>query len=117
MTSKKIIEQQLSEKIPSILYHYTTSAGLMGIIESGNIWTTKTQYLNDKLELRVTFEYICQEIKQQKMGIERTKTDEELNNMVEALECIPDVNVSVASFTKNGDLLSQWRGYCNIGSG
>ena len=117
MTNKTIIEQILSEKIPSFLYHYTTSAGLKGIIKSGNIWTTKTQYLNDKLELKLTFDYICEEIKQQKKGIERTRTDEELNNMVESLECIQDVNISVASFTKNGDLLSQWRGYCNIGSG
>jgi hypothetical protein len=33
------------------LYHYTTAQGLLRIVESGQIWATNAQYLNDRSEL------------------------------------------------------------------
>jgi hypothetical protein len=41
----------LSEEIPEI-YHYTTIAGLTGIIESQTLWATNYAYLNDAEEIR-----------------------------------------------------------------
>jgi hypothetical protein len=37
--------------IPKMLYHYTSSVGLLGIFKSKKIWTTKIHYLNDSSEL------------------------------------------------------------------
>jgi hypothetical protein len=115
--SKSIISEILNTKVPGLLFHYTSSLGLMGIIKSNKIWTTKIHYLNDKSELQLAFEYIRNEIESQNKGIDKTRTDEELNNMIEALNSIGVINVSVASFTEFGDQLSQWRGYCEIGQG
>jgi hypothetical protein len=117
MPSKSIISKILSTKIPDTLFHYTSSTGLMGIMKTNKVWTTKIHYLNDKSEIQLALEYIYNEIESQKQGIGKVRTEEELDNMVESLNSIATVNVSVASFTEVGDQLSQWRGYSEIGDG
>jgi hypothetical protein len=103
--------------IPETLYHYTSSAGLMGIIENNNIWATKTTYLNDSSELKLALDYFREEIAIQKEESVKRKYIFGYEDMLEALEGIEDVNVSVVSFSANGDQLSQWRGYSKIGDG
>lgn len=115
--SKSVVSETLNTRVPAALFHYTSSAGLIGIIKSNKIWTTKIHYLNDKSEVQLAFKYIRQEIESQKNGQGKTRTDEELNNMIEILNTIEVINISVASFTEVGDQLSQWRGYCEVGNG
>jgi hypothetical protein len=119
MENKSMLSQIIQTKLPETLYHYTSANGLMGIIESKKIWTTKIQYLNDKSELELALDLIRDEINQQLKGSagKKVRTDEELNEMLGALEGINTLNVAVASFTENGDQLSQWRGYSEIGKG
>ena len=40
---------ELFKKIPTpkILYHYTSSTGLLGILTSKSVWGTHVNYLND----------------------------------------------------------------------
>lgn len=40
--------------VPKLLYHYTNTAGLAGILASNSIWATDAQYLNDTREVRFT---------------------------------------------------------------
>lgn len=117
MTNRSLISQMLSIDIPETLFHYTSSAGLIGILSSQKIWTTKILYLNDNSELNLAFEYIRHEIDQQRKRIGKTRTDEELDKMIQALDSVKRINISVTSFTEIGDQLSQWRGYCEIGNG
>ncbi len=117
MSNSSVISNLLKKKTPELLFHYTTSVGLLGIIQTGKIWTTKIHYLNDRAELKLAFGYIREEIARQKLGIGKSRSDEELDKMSLALDDIQVINVSVASFTEVGDQLSQWRGYCDIGSG
>ncbi|HLO30630.1 MAG TPA: DUF2971 domain-containing protein [Anaerolineales bacterium] len=112
-----LISELARVSIPDVLFHYTTSAGMVGILETGNIWTTKIQYTNDHTELRLALNYIRNEIDFQRQGIGKTRTDEELEGMCRALDGVQTVNVGVASFTEIGDQLGQWRGYCEIGDG
>jgi hypothetical protein len=44
---------------PDILYHYTSAAGLCGIIQSVSIWASKIQHLNDSTELLLALK-ICE---------------------------------------------------------
>src|SRR5688572_29928312 len=37
--------------LPEHLYHYTTTAGFLGIIRSERVWATHTSFLNDKSEI------------------------------------------------------------------
>lgn len=117
MSSRSIISEILNTKVPKSLFHYTSSVGLMGIIQSNKIWTTKIHYLNDKSEIQLAFKHIRNEIDSQKNGEGKTRSDEELDTMMEILDSVEGINVSVASFTEMGDQLSQWRGYCEIGDG
>ena len=117
MSIRSIISEILNTKVPKSLFHYTSSVGLMGIIKSNKIWTTKIHYLNDKSEVQLAFKHIRNEIDSQKNGDEKTRSDEELDTMIEILDSVEGINVSVASFTEMGDQLSQWRGYCEIGDG
>lgn len=41
-----------TEKLPPILYHYTSQKGLLGIIKSKEIWATDIFYLNDTMEFK-----------------------------------------------------------------
>jgi hypothetical protein len=115
--SDSVISQILDTKVPNVLYHYTSAAGLLGILESGKIWTTKIQYLNDNSELQLAYDYIRKEIRRQQKGLSQIRTKQELDNMMVALDDSATTNVSLASFTEVGDQLSQWRGYCEIGKG
>lgn len=36
---------------PPVLYHYTNTGGLEGILESGKLWATDYRYLNDASEV------------------------------------------------------------------
>ena len=43
---------QLRTGVPDRLYHYTTAAGLLGIVSSGRLWATDYRFLNDSAELK-----------------------------------------------------------------
>lgn len=112
-STKRIFETPL----PDRLYHYTSSAGLMGILKTSKIWATKIHFLNDKSELNLAFKYIRAEVKRQLKKGRASRSPEELEKMLAILDNIEKINVSVASFTEEGDQLSQWRGYCKVGDG
>ena len=40
------------------LFHYTTQAGLLGIIDSRSLWFTDIFYLNDSTEMEYTFSIV-----------------------------------------------------------
>lgn len=40
----------ITDSPPKIIYHYTDSYGLLGLIESGSIWATHVSRLNDSSE-------------------------------------------------------------------
>jgi hypothetical protein len=73
--------------------------------------------MNDSSELRLGLEYIRNEILAQKINKDRVRSDEDLDDMLAVISSIKSVNVGVASFTENGDQLSQWRGYTKVGDG
>lgn len=33
--------------LPTVLYHYTSQVGLLGILQKKELWATQIQYLND----------------------------------------------------------------------
>jgi hypothetical protein len=104
-----------SEEMPSTpLYHYTSQSGLMGIIESRQLWATNLFYLNDSTE----FQYCLELIKKRINSLHESMINEELENflkktLVNLNNLVnDDIGIYVFSFSENEDLLSQWRGYC-----
>lgn len=116
--SHDILNSVLSEKPPAILYHYTTQKGLLGIVQSKKIWATHHQCLNDTQEYLHAKNLVRQELAERC----RIATPDALSLLEEMRSILDgpgneDVNLYVASFSQEGDSLSQWRAYCGQTSG
>lgn len=112
---------------PQTLYHYTTLAGLLGIIGSGNLRATDVQFLNDAQELRYGRDDLCAELQRYADDLDPPGSDPEADDgRLKARATVArsaseylgqgkltdqGESVYVACFCGNGDLLSQWRGY------
>ena len=100
-----------------VLYHYTSLSGLQGILASKSIWASDIRYLNDAAEMRHAANLITGEITQ-RLGRsqENSKVLRQLRDWL-AHRLVEGHILFAASFTENGNLLSQWRGYCPPGKG
>lgn len=115
---------------PDILYHYTSQAGLQGILASDHIWATDIYALNDWTEFRLLFTGAAMRLladtfsselpddidaDAKKMFIDRVLAERNFPKLLETIKADPPhgerKGVFVCSFTAAGDLLSQWRGY------
>jgi hypothetical protein len=112
------INLQLETSLPPpIIYHYTSQDGLFGILESKSIWASKIQYLNDEQEFNLGLQVAREVIKEQLQSTPDEVKKRLLNQLVGDLGKVEQTNVCVCSFSRWGDLLSQWRGYCPNGPG
>jgi Protein of unknown function (DUF2971) len=114
-----------------LLYHYTNTAGLIGILTSGSLWATDVSFLNDAQEMRYGREKLVDALAaegQRLIDSDAPAYGANYNRgtvMHSAADSIrtdtppdghPPVTVYIACFCEDGDLLSQWRGYAE-GSG
>lgn len=102
-------------KQPDILYHYTTSFGLSGILNSKSIWLSDPRYLNDGLEIKYgvqLFESVLHDA-----ATSFDKSAEPYIAKIKKELYTTEQTHYVASFCETDDLLSQWRGYANSGVG
>lgn len=101
---------------PPTLYHYTSMQGLLGIVESQKLWAADTRYLNDATESVYVFDLLKTHILRrltQTTGSAQTPYLE----LLQAMEKRKVWDVFVASFSEDGDSLSQWRAYSRGGIG
>ena len=103
-------ESLLSERLkhaPGVLWHYTTPAGLIGILKQGALRATGLAFLNDTSEGRYLNELILEQLSEMTSGeglpVFRTVFEEQMREL------------GVVCMCENGDLLSQWRGYSTGG--
>jgi hypothetical protein len=121
----------LHTSVPTMLYHYTTAAGLMGILNSHRLWATNARFLNDPTEIRYALKVVSDTMRENEQPYkEALKAEPTLTvpDIAAALSGrkIPRIEswakdllevfdhqreVYVTSFCEQGDLLSQWRGY------
>ncbi|WP_308465323.1 DUF2971 domain-containing protein [Rathayibacter soli] len=111
-----------------VIYHYTTAAGLQGIIEGGSIWMTDARHLNDSGELvhaaRIMRERITAKIESIRPEVLDESSNEDpagsrvsvlrgIQSYLDRIELGQDYGYSayVTAFCEDGNLLSQWRGY------
>jgi hypothetical protein len=112
------------QKMPDVVYHYTSMETLLKIVDSGAIWATNIQYLNDVLEY-THYLSLIEKLLLQKITRELTASPEP-DPVDEALYNILKNNRAskpfyelpfVASFSHDRDSLPQWRSYCPQGNG
>lgn len=98
-----------------LIYHYTSVAGLKGILsqDSPTMRVTDSRYLNDTNEILRGLERAANEISQ---NLSAKKYEEPIPNTIEFMEkIISSIGNSLfftASFCKEGDKLAQWVSYC-----
>jgi hypothetical protein len=100
-----------------IVYQYTSLRGLRGMIEGGSLWASSAAYFNDLRELTYGFDLFgaaAQDFSQSvgEAGIRRV-----LEKVIESVSGLGPADFFVSCFTRQGDQLSQWRGYADQGRG
>jgi hypothetical protein len=116
-------DEVLGKKTPEVLYHYTSFAGLKGIVEQQHIWATDIRFLNDFREfkhgLEVAKTFIATYPKEKIGGAEGAEALTTLfsNWTLNDAFTGKSAQICVTSFSENEDVLSQWRGYCPNGRG
>lgn len=106
--------------IPSELFHYTNSDGLVGILKSSQFFASEYRHLNDLAEIREGWK-LASEVVEQKLRDLRATIHQRIPRLPERilnnLQVDPDDgilennNVYVASFSVDHDSLPQWRAY------
>lgn len=98
-----------------LLWHYTDAEGLMGILRDEAIRASDCSLLNDANELREGFNVAAELCSRAIDGKETDLGVAELYDLANLLRAgyWATINiVFVASLSRRGNLLSQWRGYC-----
>jgi hypothetical protein len=107
----RLIDEFLGERPTKTLFHYTTARGLIGIFESGNIYASSVYHLNDSKEFHYAIELIVERLHdrlQRENGPWNTMYGQLLEQMPSTVK---GAQAFVASFSEEGDLLSQWMAY------
>lgn len=103
-----------------LLWHYTTPAGLIGIITNREFWLSDSAFLNDSMEMHEAFLVIEGWLERE--GSNKDGTPLAISEILESFRKLSKWvtesshgRVFVGSFSENGDLLAQWRAYCALG--
>ena len=107
----------LSENLK--LYHYTTSSGLKGILDSRSIWCSHIRYFSDPKEWVYGESKVISKV-EKLLSLEKDDNIEKLlNDLIILIKSITAsfYDIYAACFCKNCNLLSQWRSYSNRGGG
>jgi hypothetical protein len=115
MSGVSHVREILHRAPPDRLYHYTTQAGLLGIIGQREIWASHTQYLNDLREFQHGLSILKEELARHKRSDQRHAPLVE--DLEQGLDGIESINVCVCSFSADEDVLSRWRAYGGAASG
>lgn len=124
-------------KVPNILYQYSDVHALMSIQQSGRVWLSDAGYMNDPLEgtwvhrkaVLAASRHLGQsesfhacmkliDFMNSDAGSTSFISTTELNDELGEFYLLSEFGRAyIGSFTGNGDLLSQWRGYGGGGGG
>lgn len=107
------LKQHLARRPNGRIYHYSSRVGLQGILSSKEMWATKIQFMNDADEFKHGLELAEEVLVKRGKGIPSCSNTVAI--LKERLHSIQHTNIFLACFSEEGDLLSQWRGYCPAG--
>jgi Protein of unknown function (DUF2971) len=118
LLSSNLLPEFPVKRLPKLLYHYTDSAGLIGILDTQELWATHADYLNDSREMQYGRDLIVSELDSARNN---APTESAQSCLEQTALCItvgnPDFDHYLVCFCEKGDLLSQWRGYGDRGAG
>jgi hypothetical protein len=92
-----------------LLWHYTGFKGLEGIL-NGDIWASSAIYLNDTQEFRYAVRVAIAVLEEERQA-HHGEFEEAALSVIRFFEGVDGKTSFVASFSEQGDDLSQWRAY------
>jgi hypothetical protein len=102
-----------------VVWHYTSGAGLLGVIESGTLWATQVSCLNDSTEVRYGSKLFRDALVKLRQNMPPDpEVEQMLDQTTSALLEDPSTPSHAPSmyfvtcFSEHEDDLSQWRAYC-----
>ncbi|MGN6603620.1 MAG: DUF2971 domain-containing protein [Ginsengibacter sp.] len=98
----------------SIIYHYCNDDVLKSICENQEIWLSDIYAMNDSSEFEWGRELFITVLKENKKEFDQLFRFFIVSKVMSA---VPDTLPLIGCFSKNGDLLSQWRAYSEDGKG
>lgn len=119
LLNEAFVNPNLNHKIENseIVYHYTTLESFISIVESQSFYFTNLNYLNDRKEYDHGVDIILDTLKLHTHNETSESKLKILTYVEKNLESVHKSSRYIACFSKNGDLLSQWRSYGNQGKG
>lgn len=96
----------------STIYHYSDLNGFTSIIRNKKLWISATNNLNDYREVNWFVDKVFHRLNELV-----NSENQDLLNQFWNLKTINSPMPYICSFSKNGDLLSQWRAYADDGQG
>jgi hypothetical protein len=101
---------------PNDVFHYTDSNGFLAITKTKTMWASCIECLNDEREFRHCLD-LAGQIAQSFNRLEYLNAPRRIESFVDVLGRLWGMYIFSCSFSAQGDLLSQWRGYCGTGNG
>lgn len=95
------------------VYHYTDLNALISIIEKQTLWATNLYFLNDRNEFKHGISLIFEILEQ----VNNKNLEAYIREIQNEIDFIKRSDRYITCFSKNGDLLSQWRAYASDGKG
>lgn len=93
--------------IPSVLYHYTSADGLIGIVRNQRLWATDIEYLNDSEELTHVAAELTERIDSKITSLGAQTQDDRVNPRISQilvlLFCSPAATLLRSSFAFSFD--------------
>lgn len=101
---------------PDLLYHYSDIFVLNSILQSQTVWGTYVKQTNDKKEFIIGFDIFINVI-EEKIAKFNFLNPEKLIQFLKHYKINSTNFPFIFCLSEKKDLLSQWRGYANFGSG
>jgi hypothetical protein len=103
--------------LPPTVYHYCGQATALAMLESGCVWLNNQRGMNDPQDTAWAIPHIRMHLNR-RVDLNKLETPEatRVREFWSAFS-INTPDVYVASFSKYGDVLSQWRAYAEDGAG
>jgi hypothetical protein len=96
-------------------WHYTSAAGLLGILESQTLFATDARFLNDEKEIEYARPHVLEMLIEEEGLASASGNARRARGLRQCIEHIdaelPKSRVYTVCFCEKGNLLSQWRSY------
>ncbi len=111
-----LVERQ--QNPPELLFHYTNSAGMRGILDSSRLWATNFRFLNDSSEVAYGVTLFTLVVKELLKDTKNEIVSAFLNRTLVTANAFEGMfDCYIACFCERDDLLNQWRVYAGSGGG